>query len=176
MARDFILLMVGLVMALISINVNGVDLLPDFIGYGLIAFAAHSLGQYAGKFHLSRNLALPLVILSLIADLGPWPVAQTFFFVNTALTIPLVWYLLGAVMQFVEKRERPDLAGQALKYRRVYLAIAVFALFIQLAAQFRPTEAAGFASILGLATAVILAFIIRLLYIVRHDLAVDMNA
>lgn len=173
MARNFTLLMAGLVFVLVSFNLSRFDVLPDLVGYALIAFASHDLTQYTAKFRITRNLALPLVVLSLIAYLTPRGVTQTLLLINAILTILLVWFLLAAVIQFTRDRDRADLAKHGVKYRRIYVGIAVFAFLIQLAAQVRPESAGGFVGMMAVATLGILIFILRLIYVVRHDLALD---
>lgn len=175
MARDFTLLMVGLVFALVDITLNRFELFPSFIGYALIAFAGHSLAQYAGKFRVMRDLALPLVALSLLGYVTPWRVSQILGLISSILTILLVWFLLAGVIQFTKLHERPDLAGHAVNSRRIYLGIAIMAFLIQLAAVFQPEEAAPFVTLMAVATIGILVFIVRVLYAVRHDLAVDVG-
>lgn len=175
MARDFTLVMVGLVFALVTLNPVRFDLLPDAIGYGLIAVAAHNLAQYATKFHIARNLAVPLVALSLLAYVTPEGPTLVLHLINAILTILLVWFLLGAVVQFTRERDRPDLAKHAMTYRRIYLGIAIFGFFIQWAAQVQPEGTEGFVGIMTVAILAILFFILRLLVIVRHDLAIDLR-
>ncbi len=175
MARNFAILMAGLIFALIDINLNRLVLLPGFIGFILIAFASHDLTQYASKFRIVRNLALPLVPLSLIAWLAPLGVAQPLLLIHSILTIILMCFLLGAVMQFTSERHRPDLTGHALTYRRIYIGIAIGAFLIQWAAQIRPEDAQGFVGVMAVAILGILIFILRLLYVVRQDLALGIT-
>lgn len=173
MGRDFIILSVGLVFILVSVFVGGVDILPAFVGYALIAFAAHSLTQYAPAFRFTRNLALPMIVYSLFATFSPGAISPTLLAVESVLTIVLVCLLLGAVIRFTDSRERPDLAEHGVLYRRIYVGIAVVAFLFRLAAFVQPEAAAPFLSVMMLGTIVILALIIRLLYAVKQDLAVD---
>lgn len=173
MARDFLILMGGLLFALIDIDLHRFVLLPDFVGYALIAFASHNLSQYAPRFEVARNLALPLLALSLLVYLIPAGIAASLLLVNAFLTILLVWFLLGALIQFADERERPDLASYALIYRRIYVGIAAVAFLLQWAALSWPEEAGAFLGIMAVATLLVLALILRLLYVVKHDLAVD---
>lgn len=168
--------MVGMVFALVSVTVNRFDLLPDFVGYGLIAFAAHNLAQYAGRFGIVRNLALPLLLLSLSIYFLSAGVVGGVLLAETVLMVVLVCFLLGAVIQFVTDRGRPDLVDHAILYRRIFVGVGIAAFFVQWISLVRPEEATGLVSIISLATIIILAFILRLLYVVRHDLATDVPA
>jgi hypothetical protein len=174
MARHFLFLMVGLVFALVNITVNRVDLLPAFVGYVLIAVASHNLGQHSVKFQVARNLSLPLVVISLLVYASPLTLGPALLLIQALLTIVLVCFLLGAIIQFAEDRERPDLVEHGVNYRRFYVGIALLGFLIQLAIQAWPEAGIeGFVGVMGVATIVILAFILRFLYAVRHDLAID---
>lgn len=167
------ILMAGLILAFIDVNLFRFDILPDFIGYSLIAVATHTLAQYTATFQRARNVALPLSVLSLLTYLVSLGVAQLLLLAEAILTILLVWFLLGALMQFADDRGRPDLAGHALNYRRIYVGIAGFAFLIQLAAYAQPDAAEGFVALMGVAILVILVLILRLIYVVRQDLAIN---
>lgn len=169
MGRSFLLLCWGLVFVLADFHVNGFPVLPDFAGHALIAAGCHGLIQYTGAFQLARNLAAPLAILSLIALFAPPALLQILLILNPLLTLLLVWFLLGAVIRFTEARERPDLAGHAVLYRRIYTGIALFAFVFQQAARARPEAAEGFVGLAAVAMLVILFFIVRLLYVIKQD-------
>ena len=173
MARDFWMLIWGLVFVLIDFEVKGFDIVPDFLGFGLIGVGASSLVQYAGAFQRARNLAWPLAGLSLLTYLFPPQTGRVLSMIAAVLTILLVWFLLGGVMQFTEERERRDLTKVAGRYRRIYAGVAIFAFLISVAAWFEPESASPFVALIALVMAVYLAFLVRLLVVVKGELAVD---
>lgn len=175
MGRFFTFLMVGLIFALVSFRIDRIELLPDFVGYAFIFFGSHGMLQYTVKFKMPRNLAAPLIFLSLLTYLLPLDAAALLTLLNAALAIVLVWFLLAAVMRFAEERDRPDLARNAVVFRRFYVGIAVASFLIQLAAYFQPVAARDFVAIMALATLVILVLILHLLFTVRQELAVDVG-
>lgn len=175
MARNFTLLMVGLIFALVTIELGGFDILPGVLGYAIVAVASYNLAQYATKFQIARNLALPLVVLSLLTYVTPPGVRESLLLISAILTILLVWFVLGAVIQFTRERDRMDLAKHGIRYRRIYVGIAAFAFLIQLATAVQPELAEGFLGIMMVATIGILIFILRLIYVVRHDLVIEIG-
>lgn len=176
MAKDFTILSIGLVFVLVDIHPGGIEILPDFVGYGLIAWAAHSLSQYTEAFKIARNLALPLIAFSLFVFFFPQFWSPALLALGSILKVVMIWFLLGSVIRFADARDRPDLADHGLIYRRIYVGIAVVALLFQMAAQFRPEAAGGFVDLMMAVTVVILALILRLIYIIRQDIALDSTA
>ncbi len=173
MARDFWILIWGLIFVLVDFHFRGFDLFPDFVGFGLIGVAAGSLTQYAAAFSKARNLAWPLVGLAVLFYLVPVETGRVLASLGGVLTIFLVWFLLGGVMQFTEERERRDLAKVAGRYRRIFAGLAIFAFLISVAAWFEPEAAAQFVALMALVMVVYLAFLVRLLVVVKGELAVD---
>jgi len=55
----------GFLFILINFRIMGVDILPDFIGYGLFFMAFEDLGGNNYRFTTAKNLSIVMIILSL---------------------------------------------------------------------------------------------------------------
>ncbi len=173
MARGFTLIFWGLILIFIEFRIDRFEIAPDFIGYALIALGGHSLWQYTHEFRIVRNLAAPLILISLPAFGQPVPLPQVLMIPHAVLTFLLVWFLLKAVIVFCEERGRTDFADHTRLYRWVYAGIAIFAFLLDQAARFEPEAAADFINLIHFAGLVLLCFILRLLYVVRHEFDPD---
>lgn len=170
MVAGFKLLMIGLVFVLADLRIRGINLLPDVIGYALLAFGAHILVPFAGRFERPRTFGWILVALALLLYVLPPAGAAVLEVIVVVLTIALIWTLFGGVMQFAGDRDRPDLERHAAIYRRIYIGLALATLlFIQLA-RLDPEAAGAFLQVMAAATLVLLAFMLRLLFVVKHEL------
>ncbi|USB32985.1 hypothetical protein [Paenibacillus sp. YPG26] len=56
----------GLVLVMININISGLDILPDFIGYIMAAFALNQLGRKHTSFTKAKWTAVILIAASLV--------------------------------------------------------------------------------------------------------------
>src|SRR5690625_1217348 len=175
MASQFLLLMVGLVFALINFQIGRFEILPDFIGYLLIGLSSHNLSQYTAKFRIARNIALPLLILSVLRYFLAPRGAEILFLINSILEISLIWFVLAAAIKFSRERERPDLAENGLKYRRIYVAIAVVDFLFRVAGYFQPESAQGFIALMSIAFVIVLGLILHLFYVIREDIALKID-
>ncbi len=73
MRRAFAQVAWGLGIALIDITINGFDLLPDVVGYGLLTAGLSKLGPRNRRYRLARNAASVQLVLSVLSLLGWTP-------------------------------------------------------------------------------------------------------
>jgi|GEM_PF-6664183 len=173
MAFGFNLLVIGLIFVFLDIEVGRFDLLPDFVGFLLLALGANILYPFAAAFRPARNVAGPLVLLTFLELVSPPILLQVLLPVNLILTVLAVWFLMGGALQFATERDRPDLAWHAGTYRRVYVGIGVFMLLFLLFGYIEPEAAGAFVTFFSFLSWVLLAFILRLFYILKREFAVE---
>ena len=160
----------GLLFVILDVRVNGIDLLPDFLGYITVAIGARGLIEASDRFRMAANLSWILAILSLPNVFVPrntWPMLGL---VNIVFDCTMMWFLLGGLIDLALARGRLDLAEQAHNRRVAYLtltcivAIASFAL--------RGTHSVGALPVLLAAVGIVImaAMILHLVYRVRHEL------
>lgn len=76
---SFRLLGWGLVLVLIDIRILTIDLLPDFAGYMLVAFALRTIGRTHPAFNKAKWTAVCLVLLSMPRDFAIPPISYEDF-------------------------------------------------------------------------------------------------
>ena len=136
------LLLVGLAFTLLDVRIAGMQLvLPDYVGYVLIAFGLRRLVPLERRFHTAGVLAMVLVPLSLftffesravLAEQGDvtymvnrlWPVEMA----AGAVDLFLVWFLVGAIRELALRRARFSLAEPAHVARNMYATVALLRL------------------------------------------------
>jgi hypothetical protein len=170
MATGFRLLMAGVVFVMANLHIRGFNLLPDVVGFILVALGAQMLVPFADRFHIVRVFGWILVPLALLLYALPQIGVAILQVIIVILVIALVWTLLGGVRQFAGERDRPDLERHAGTYRRVYLGLALVSLFFAQLVYFDAEGAGVFLTVMAAAKIVLLAFILRLLFVVKHDL------
>ncbi|MGM0523312.1 MAG: hypothetical protein ACQER2_04600 [Bacillota bacterium] len=92
MKKIITMLMIGQLIVLLSIDINGFDLLFDTVGYGLIAYSLYQYNQTEGTEY---QIVLPIVgaVLAFI---------DTFLFYNFASTLAsLSWSVMSIIHFFV---------------------------------------------------------------------------
>ena len=159
----------GLVIVFVDYHIGRFNVAPDFIGYALIVFGAHTLGQYTRGFLAARNVAMPLIPLSLWSYGRPPPLPAGVEITDAVLLFCMMWCLLGAVITFCEERYRPVFADYARIYRRIYAGIAILAFLFEQAARFEPEIAGGYVNLAYTASLVLLILILWLLHQIRDE-------
>ncbi|OBZ13698.1 hypothetical protein [Bacillus sp. FJAT-26390] len=95
----------GLVIAFLDIRIGYVDILPDFIGYMMIASALHAMSTYQPVFNKAKWIAIVLVVVSM-----PNALIHTGIFLSDFTAVPI----------------QQQLYAQALLGLHVVLAYLVF--------------------------------------------------
>ena len=162
----------GLLLVILDFRVNDLDLLPDFLGYIIVAVGAAGLIEASARFRPARNLGWVLAFLSLAGLFFVRDASVVLGLITTALDCALVWCLLGGVMDISSAKGRPDLAEQASKRRVAYLALTCVMTLIGLTAG-GERNAAELPIVLGIVTMLVLVvMILRLISRVRHEVAI----
>jgi len=129
----------GVLCTFVDLRINRVDLLPDVMGYGLIALGASALVPLEATFRRVRLLAWPLAAVSLadlvevrwfLAEYGDltytynplWPALV----LCAVLNIVMMWTLISGVQRLALGRCRMVLARSAEQYRSIYVIAAGF--------------------------------------------------
>ncbi len=97
----------GLLLTILDFKFNGLDILPDFLGYILIALGCRGLAEFSDSFLLAGRLgwimvAFPFVGYALRGNL--WIVTKI---LNRAIDTGMIWFLLGGVMELAVASRRP---------------------------------------------------------------------
>jgi hypothetical protein len=154
----------GFALTILDFRVGSVDLLPDSLGYILIALGAGALNRFSSGFRVAWVLGWILVPLSLFGDVNPIAPLET---TRTVLDTAMLWFLLGGIMTLAASQGRPDLAERAGTRRIACVLLTLIGLFL---------EATGGLFIpLALATLLLSlmlsAMVLHLLYLVRAELS-----
>jgi hypothetical protein len=161
----------GLLLVIVDFNIDHVDILPDFIGYILMAMGCGGLVTVSRRFTTARVLCWILAVLAVIgyAPMGR-DVTTAFSLTHLAVDCTMMWFLLGGVMEFAAARHRLDLSARASSRRIAYIALTGPATLIALVAQ--DSHNASVLAVMFVLCALVLVFLIlRLIYQVRHELA-----
>jgi len=139
----FILLAWGFVFTVVDVQI-GIDILPDSVGFGLIAIGARILGPLHSNFPKVSVYALGLALAALglifplpFGLLGPRGamVAQLAFWIGLSIAEVIMVYLIcDAIRDFALKAKNWELARTAMARWGFYLGVPVFALFLVLIA------------------------------------------
>lgn len=168
-ARKFNQIFWGLILVILDLNINNFDMLPDFVGYILVAVGASGLKAISLKFAIAGTLSWVLMCLSLLGLFvsGDHSVALTV--IDLAIDCVMIWNLLGGVIAFSEKHNRTDLARRASKRRLAYVVLMVLITIIDYAAA--DTGSAVVAVLLLITLLIVLIMIIHLLRRVKNEIA-----
>ena len=137
----------GLFLVILDLNINQFDLLPDFIGYILVAVGAGGLINSSKQFSISRICCWILAVLSIIDIIIKGQILIILGLIGLVINCVMMWFLLGGFSDIATRYNRPDLSSKALTRRIVYIALSCATMFIWLMAlAFRalaPLAAAG---------------------------------
>jgi hypothetical protein len=161
----------GLIFVLLHFKINGFDLLPDIIGFGLIAIGASNLAVLSQQFRLASSLSIVLAILWAIGLAISGDAGILFGVLVTILNCAMMWSLLGGIIDFTTSRDRRDLAELAQKYRVFYVGFMAGMYILVIVA--RGSGALG--GLIAIAAIVVmitlLVLIMRLVHRVRYEVA-----
>jgi hypothetical protein len=140
--RGFRRIFWGLLLVVIDFRLNGFDILPDFIGFALIAAGAGLLVPLNPRFQTAKIMALILIVLSLVSlvelgnDGGPGFNPGWFFFglIVTVLDVIMVWQLCGGIIDLARERGLDDLATRASTRRGLYIGLHLMSYLVILIA------------------------------------------
>ena len=158
----------GLLLVILSFKINQLDLLPDFIGYILIAVGAGGLVAASGQFIIARYLSWTLVPLSLISLVAGGDLGLPLYFINAMLNTGMIWFLLGGIGDLAMSFDRPDLADQAAKRRIIYVSFMGLSMLLVLLARADSSQAALAVVLFVVIMLAIVVLILQLIWQVRE--------
>lgn len=137
-----VMMLVAMVFLFVDVRIGGLELvLPDYVGYVLMAFAFNRLAPADKRFRRARLLAAVLVVVSLLtffekraflAEHGSitytynqfWPAEMS----ALVLDMAMIWLLARGLREVALRRARFSLAEPALVAGGMYAAVAAIRL------------------------------------------------
>lgn len=169
MARHFSFIFWGLLLAFLDFRIGEFDVLPDGLGYLLVAAGCGGLAL-SRQFAVARLLCFVLAGLWLLEPAVPRNDQWILDVVTTVAHCGMIWELLGGVREFALAMHRPDLAQRAANRRQLY--VVVFGLMTLLPQTLRRDSAAvPMVVIIAVIGAVLAMLILHLIYRVRIEVA-----
>ncbi|MEM7559074.1 MAG: hypothetical protein AAF394_08120 [Planctomycetota bacterium] len=165
MASAFLKLFWGLVLVYCDFKINQLDLLPDFVGYLVVALGCSDLNRYIPKFSGPYLASLALVVLSIIDMLVSTEPA--FALVCAVVNCVMIWSLFGGLADLAGQYSRRDLIEKANFRRTFYVIFSALAWFATMSAT-RVQEPFGFLIIIGSLAACVL--VLHLIYTFNREL------
>ena len=165
----------GLLLVILDFNINQFDLLPDFIGYILVAVGSHGLVVASRHFIVARNSCWALVVLSLVELLMQGDVGILLEIIHLAANCIMMWFLLGGFMGIAITYNRQGLAEKASHRRIAYVVLMCTASLLGLIAYEVRDIAALVAIAIVVAMLVILVMILHLIHQVKRVTLEDSN-
>ncbi len=162
----------GLLLVILDVEFNGFDVLPDFIGYILVAVGCGGLVDLSTRFSKAQTLSWILAALSLVDYFLPRELGSLYSFVHLAIDCSMIWFLLGGIMEFASTRARPDLSLRASHRRLAYVILMGVITLVRLVAR-GSRDAATLMVIFVVCTIALLILILHLIHRVKNELATD---
>lgn len=170
MATRFIQIFWGLLLVIVDFQVNGIDILPDFLGYILVALGCRGLTAVSPRFSTASILAWVMAFFAVAsyAIEGNSAVLSVLF---VAVDCAMMWSLLGGVMALAEFRQRPDLSQRASTRRIAYVAIMGLTTLFGLMGPRSLGGADGLLVMFVIGMLVVLCLILHLIHRTMHELS-----
>ncbi|HVX60278.1 MAG TPA: hypothetical protein VHC19_06750 [Pirellulales bacterium] len=163
----------GLLMVIVDFRFDGFDILPDFMGYILVAVGCGGLSDESPHFLAARTWSWLLVILSIVEFFIPSGLAFAFGALAGAANCVMMWFLLGGITDFAAARGRSDLSSRALNRRVAYVGIVGLAILVGLFPRGLRDPMSALGAVLSVCMLIVLVLIVHLIYRVRHELATE---
>ena len=166
----------GLLLVILDFRINRIDILPDLVGYILVAAGCAGLSGVSRHFSTAGVLSWVLAAFALIVYALRGGAATGFKFLSLAVDCAMMWFLLGGVMELAAARERMDLSTQAANRRIAYVALTCLAALAGFVAQGSRDAAVVMAVVLVICILPLLFLILHLIHRAKHELANDRAA
>ena len=174
MRAHFSQLFWGLLVVLLDFSINGFDLLPDGIGYLIMAAGCYGLASLSLRFRTAQMLCLLLAVFWLIHFAIDGTAAMFFKYLMQVVKCVMIWHLLGGIREFALSKSRQDLARQAENRRLAYVALLVVSTILAIGIQDSP-EIAPVAIVPVIALLVLIVMILHLIHRVKVELVITGN-
>ena len=162
----------GLLLVFLDFSINRFDILPDGLGYLLVAIGCGGLTSLSRRFATARFLSFVLAALWLIGFIpmaGDFAIA--FGMITGLIDCGMIWSLLGGIIEFATRCNRPDLASRASNRRLAFVMLVGLGMFLGLASSYTNALAFPLAIMILVAMLIVLAMVLHLIYRVRKELA-----
>ena len=142
-------------------------MLPDALGYALIAVGASRLVAHSGKFAGARCLFWIVAVLALVDYFPLDSAAVPLGWIQLISSVVAVWVLFGGLEAYARRADRCDLAERARQCRVIYVVGIVGTVFLTLARNELALAGVG---------VTLIALILMLLLIHRLKIEIDSAA
>lgn len=161
----------GLLLVILDVNINRFDVLPDFIGYILVAVGLGGLTGLSRQFATARTCAWVLVPVAVVGMLPSGEFDVVIGMVNLVLNCVMMWRLLGGVIDYAAANSRPDLVERASARRVAYIALMCVATALGLAARGVGRSSPPLVLVTVVCLLVLVVMILHLIHRVRTEVA-----
>lgn len=127
----------GFLFILFSFRLQGIDIMPDVIGYILFAIGFHRLAEQSEYFARVKILNVIMIFLSIFSiyeqpaqggGIHINPLGIVIGLVSTVLLIVIVYHLMMGIKDMAIKRERSDIEQEASQKWTYFLAFQIATL------------------------------------------------
>jgi hypothetical protein len=165
----------GLLLVILDFRLNQFDVLPDFVGYILVALGCGGLVTASSKFTIARNSCWALLVLSLVELIVTGDLRAILAIIQLAVNCTMMWFLLGGFMDLSLSIGRPDLAGKAGNRRMVYVALTCVASLLGFVAQQTRDISTMAIIVIVVAMVVLVVMILHLIHQIKSVLIENSN-
>lgn len=146
MRSGFMFVFWGLFLVFLDFRINGLDLLPDFAGYILIAIGFNELTNYHSNFETARIFSIVLIVLSLFTlikfDQGPGfhfnPILSLIQTAYMIIDLLMIWFMCNGIAALATAKNNPSLVETAIFRRNLYFGLALAGMLVVVIAAISP--------------------------------------
>jgi len=149
----------GLILVALDFTINGFDVLPDFVGYALVAIGSAGLTGVSRRFSAACVMAWILAGVSIALLLLRGDPVYAVAWAASALDVAAMWFLLGGLMDIAKMYREPGLAGQLSGCRIAYLILVGLSVAVGLAGAM-DRELAGVTAVVLAVSMIVLLIVI----------------
>jgi len=132
MAKKFRMILWGLLLVVLDFKINQSDVLPDSLGYILMAIGCAGASGASRQFLWAACVAWGLFVISLIGGVLTGKASTLFAIVIIGLDCAMVWMLLGGIKDVALDKRREDLVQRSEDCRIAYVITDVLAILVVL--------------------------------------------
>ena len=165
----------GLALVILDFRINfnrfHFDVLPEFLGYILIAVGCMGLASVARGFSVAGKLSWLLAVSDLIAWVLMGRTGRLLEFFDLVVNCGMIWFLMGGIMELATSRQRPDLCRGAAWRRIAAIVLSCVGVLILIVALAFPAMAGVMVIALAVCRLLLFLLIMLLIWQVRSQLA-----
>ncbi|MED5017009.1 hypothetical protein P9847_06775 [Paenibacillus chibensis] len=159
---------------LIDIRINGIDVLPDVIGYVLFFLGFAKLENKSRHFRLAKNMSVVMIAISVMSLLISWASVHSwllYFVVNLVvfvLKVYIIFHLCYGISDMAGRRGLHEFQNKAVQRWRWFIAVIAASFILILLAPLLSMLAILFAFLLMIASVVIYVMMMMLMWEAEH--------